>query len=214
LGVTLGNALRGRFQGGGVSTVEPDMRTSLGQCVGDGQTQTAGSAGHQGLLSAQVEALGQGGMGRAHAMIVPLMNQRPISPPNACPCGLTAPYRSCCGRYHQGDLAGEAPDPEALMRSRYSAFVLDLRDYLLETWHASERPAQIDAPEPGLRWLGLSVLQAAQTGDDQGWVNFVARYKLGGRAHRLQERSLFIREGGRWYYLRADLSVADAQTLV
>lgn len=104
------------------------------------------------------------------------------------------------------------------MRSRYSAFVLDLRAYLLETWHVSERPAQIEAPEPGLRWLGLSVLQAALSGDDQGVVSFVARYKLGGRAYRLAERSLFVREGGHWYYLRADLSadlpVSDAPASV
>ncbi|HRH17389.1 MAG TPA: YchJ family metal-binding protein [Aquabacterium sp.] len=122
---------------------------------------------------------------------------------NACPCGLSAPYEQCCGRYHHGVLAGQAPNPEALMRSRYSAFVLDYRDYLLDTWHPGERPAQIEAPEPGLRWLGLSVKHAALMGDDQGEVTFVARYKLGGRAHRLEERSLFVREEGRWYYLRA-----------
>lgn len=95
------------------------------------------------------------------------------------------------------------------MRSRYSAFVLDLRAYLLETWHPSERPVQIEAPEPGLRWLGLSVLHAAMTDHDQGEVSFVARYKLGGRAHRLAERSLFVREGGRWFYLHADSRASD-----
>lgn len=131
-------------------------------------------------------------------------------PGDACPCGLPALYEQCCGRYHQGPLAGQAPTPEALMRSRYSAFVRDLRDYLLATWHPSERPAMIEPPEPGLRWLGLSVKHAARRGDDQGEVTFVARYKLGGRAHRLEERSLFVRESGRWYYLRA----ADAPALV
>lgn len=151
-------------------------------------------------------------------MIVPLMKKRTTPSPEVCTCGLPAPYESCCGRYHHGVLAGQAPDPEALMRSRYSAFVLDLRAYLLETWHPSERPAQIEAPEPGLRWLGLSVLQAALSGDDQGVVSFVARYKLGGRAHRLAERSLFVREGGRWYYWRADppadLPLADVPASV
>jgi SEC-C motif-containing protein len=96
------------------------------------------------------------------------------------------------------------------MRSRYSAFVRDLRDYLLATWHPSERPAMIEPPEPGLRWLGLSVKHAALTGDDLGEVTFAARYKLGVRAHRLEERSLFVRENGRWFYLRA----ADAPALV
>jgi len=94
----------------------------------------------------------------------------------------------------------QAPDPESLMRSRYSAFVLDLRDYLLATWHADHRPAKIEPPEPGLKWLGLEVKRAALHGPDQGEVSFVARSKWGGRAHRLVERSGFVREGGRWFY--------------
>lgn len=121
----------------------------------------------------------------------------------ACPCGLPAAYADCCGRYHAGPLALLAPDPEALMRSRYSAFVKDLRPYLLATWHPSTRPADIEPPEPGLRWLGLEVKRAELLGEDRGLVAFVARSKLGGRAHRLQETSLFVREGGHWFYLSA-----------
>lgn len=99
------------------------------------------------------------------------------------------------------------------MRSRYSAFVRDLRDYLLATWHPDHRPLLIEPPEPGLRWLGLQVTAAKVTGPDQGEVSFVARSKLGGRAHRLVERSGFVREGGRWFYT-CDLDGADpAQTV-
>lgn len=122
---------------------------------------------------------------------------------DACPCGKPAPYARCCGRYHSGPLALQAPDPESLMRSRYSAFVLDVSAYLLDTWHASVRPAEIEPPEPGLTWLGLDVRRAEMLGDDRGMVEFVARSKLGGRAHRLHEVSEFVREGGRWFYLRA-----------
>lgn len=121
----------------------------------------------------------------------------------ACPCGRAALYKACCGRYHDGPCRLQAPDPESLMRSRYSAFVKDLRGYLLETWHASERPVSIDAPEPGLRWLDLTVHRALPPTGDRGEVSFVARYKVGGRAHRLQERSAFLREEGRWFYVRA-----------
>lgn len=98
-----------------------------------------------------------------------------------------------------------APDPEALMRSRYSAFVKDVRAYLLDSWYPSERPAMIDAPEPGLIWLGLDVKRHAMLDDDHGIVEFVARSKLGGRAHRLHEVSEFVREGGRWFYLKAQI---------
>lgn len=92
------------------------------------------------------------------------------------------------------------------MRSRYSAFVLDRRDYLLATWHASTRPAALPAPEPGLRWLGLQVSSAQCIDDDHAVVAFVARSKLGGRAQRLQESSRFVREGGRWFYVDGDVA--------
>lgn len=120
-----------------------------------------------------------------------------------CPCGRGQAYADCCGRYHAGPLALQAPDPESLMRSRYSAFVLDLRPYLLATWHADQRPAELEPPEPGLKWLGLDVRRAQMLEADRGLVEFVARSKLGGRAHRLHEISEFVREGGRWYYTRA-----------
>lgn len=118
-----------------------------------------------------------------------------------CPCGRPASYADCCGRYHEGPLALQAPDPESLMRSRYSAFVMNVSTYLLSTWHASERPPAIEPPEPGLKWLGLEVKASGLNGPDEGWVRFVARCKVGGRAHRLAETSRFVREGGRWLYV-------------
>lgn len=122
---------------------------------------------------------------------------------DACQCGRPANYLDCCGRYHAGPLALQAPDPESLMRSRYSAFVKDVRPYLIDTWHPSTRPPLIEAPEPGLSWLGLEVKNSAIQGADRGVVEFVARSKLGGRAHRLHEVSEFVCEGGRWFYLKA-----------
>lgn len=91
------------------------------------------------------------------------------------------------------------------MRSRYSAFVLDLRPYLLASWHASTRPAALEPPEPGLKWLGLTVKHSALQDADHGSVEFIARSKLGGRAHRLHEKSRFVREDGRWFYVDGDL---------
>ena len=91
------------------------------------------------------------------------------------------------------------------MRSRYSAFVLDRRDYLLRSWHASTRPAALEAPPPGLRWLGLELRAHRVQDDDHATVEFVARSKLAGRAMRLHETSRFVREGGRWFYLDGDV---------
>ena len=118
-----------------------------------------------------------------------------------CPCGMPQVYARCCGRFHAGALHLQAPDAERLMRSRYSAYVLGLGDYLSATWHATTRPAAIDPDPPGLKWLGLEVRRHVREGDDRAIVEFVARSKLGGRAHRLHETSRFVREVGRWFYL-------------
>ncbi|MDE2276452.1 MAG: YchJ family protein [Burkholderiales bacterium] len=122
-----------------------------------------------------------------------------------CPCGSGARYTTCCGRWHAGALHLQAPDAEALMRSRYSAFVLGLEDYLRDTWHPRTRPAGPLGLEADRRWLGLEVRRHVRQGDDAATVAFVARSKQGGRATRLHETSRFVREGGRWYYLDGDL---------
>lgn len=92
------------------------------------------------------------------------------------------------------------------MRSRYSAYVLRLVPYLLETWHPRTRPAALDADPPGLRWLGLQVRAHRCLDADHAEVEFVARCKVGGRAQRLHERSRFERVDGRWFYVDGDVS--------
>jgi SEC-C motif-containing protein len=121
--------------------------------------------------------------------------------PTSCPCGSSLHLPRCCGRWHAGPLHLQAPDAATLMRSRYSAYVLGLAGYVLETWHPSTRPAQQPWMEPGLNWLGLEIRRVAAFDADHAEVEFVARSKLGGRAHRLHETSRFVREAGRWYYL-------------
>lgn len=128
-----------------------------------------------------------------------------MSPAEPCPCGSGAAYAACCGRWHAGAQQLQAPDAAALMRSRYSAFVLGLREYLLATWHPSTRPAVLEPNEPGLRWLGLQVRRHEPIDAEHARVEFVARSKLGGRAHRLHEISRFVREDGRWFYVDGDL---------
>lgn len=88
------------------------------------------------------------------------------------------------------------------MRSRYSAFVLGLADYLLATWHASTRPERLDLDEdPAPKWLGLEVKRHQQQDEGHAVVEFVARYRVGGRGQRLHETSRFVREDGRWFYV-------------
>ena len=91
------------------------------------------------------------------------------------------------------------------MRSRYSAYVLGIRDYVLATWHASTRPEQMERFDSGVRWLGLTVKRAWTASDNEGFVEFVARSKPagGGPADRLHELSRFVRVDGRWQYVDA-----------
>jgi len=120
-----------------------------------------------------------------------------------CPCESGDTYEQCCKRWHLGE---PAPDAAALMRSRYTAYVLGLTDYLLHTWHPSTRPAsmQDEAGAQPLKWLSLKVVQHEATGSDQAIVEFIARYKLNGKAERLHEHSRFVCEHGRWYYVDGD----------
>jgi SEC-C motif-containing protein len=124
----------------------------------------------------------------------------------ACPCGRsnakgqTLAFNSCCGPYH---LSQNAPDAESLMRSRYSAFVLGDVPYLLATWHSSQRPATLELQDAG-KWLGLEIKQHRPTGEHTAEVEFVARFRIKGSAVRQQERSRFVRENGRWFYVDGD----------
>jgi SEC-C motif domain protein len=133
-----------------------------------------------------------------------------LSPDSPCPCGrLDARRRPlafalCCGGYLADFAHLAAPDAESLMRSRYTAFVLEDAAYLLATWHASRRPPEV-AFEPGTRWLGLDVRAHRVIDPQHAEVEFVARSRHAGRAHRLHERSRFVCEDGRWFYVDGDV---------
>jgi SEC-C motif-containing protein len=118
-------------------------------------------------------------------------------------------YVDCCGRWHEGLLLRDehAPTPEAVMRSRYSAYALlqgrgaaprSLLDYLMRTWHPSTAPGDLELGP--LAWTGLDVLHAQASGD-AAVVEFVARHKVNGRAGKLHEVSRFVREAGAWLYV-------------
>ena len=126
-----------------------------------------------------------------------------------CPCGRTAAkqrvlaYEECCGRYIEHWETQPAPDAQSLMRSRYTAFVRENAGYLLATWHASTRPQQVDF-DAKTQWLGLEIKAAPAGAEHNAEVEFVARYRVAGRAVRLHEKSRFVFEQGRWYYLDGD----------
>lgn len=112
-------------------------------------------------------------------------------------------YINCCGRYL--DDGETVPNAETMMRSRYTAYTLGREDYLLRTWHHSIRPASLELAHEPRKWLGLDVRRHEQLEPDHALVEFVARYKVGGRAYRMHEISRFVREAGQWFYMDGDI---------
>ena len=125
--------------------------------------------------------------------------------PAPCPCGSGKPFDECCGPA----LAGVRPaaDAAALMRSRYTAFARGDAAYLCATWHPSTRPAELaldEAPPP--KWIGLQLKAHVRQDETHATVEFVARYRLGGRARRLHETSRFVHERQQWFYVDGDVT--------
>ena len=132
-----------------------------------------------------------------------------MSEKNLCPCGSEKPYEACCEPYH---LAKNAPTAEALMRSRYSAFVFKLSDYLVETTHPSERhkhlKEEIEATCRQLVWTHLSVIETWQgrENDKVGKVSFSATFMQEGIQGVHTEHSRFKRFGKAWMYVDGEVS--------
>lgn len=125
----------------------------------------------------------------------------------SCPCGSGALLSSCCAPLI--DRARAAPDALALMRSRYTAYALQRQAYLLATWHPATRPAALELYDgTAQKWLKLKVLRHGLDPVDpaRATVEFVARYKVGGRAFRLHEVSRFALENDCWFYVDGEIS--------
>jgi len=127
--------------------------------------------------------------------------------PRDCPCGSAHAFEACCGKYISG--AEHAPTPEALMRSRYAAFVVGGIDYIENTLaphtrHDFDR-AHVEQWSQDSEWLGLEIksTDGGGPGDAEGWVEFVARFRLDGKDYAHHETSRFQKdaEDGRWYYV-------------
>ena len=122
-----------------------------------------------------------------------------------CPCGGKS-YTTCCEPFHAGKPAETV---EKLMRSRYSAYVKGLWGYVYRTWDDRTRPSLAELQsDRGNKWLGLEVKRHEERGDE-AIVEFVARYKIDGRAHRLHEVSKFEKQNGNWIYVKGSFPEAN-----
>ena len=122
-----------------------------------------------------------------------------VAADDPCPCGSGDRFGGCCRPLLRGDAA---PTAERLMRSRYTAFVVGDARHLSATWHPKTRPRDV-VLEPAQRWAGLEILDvvAGGEGDEEGSVEFRARWRHGRDRGELHERSRFARRAGRWVYV-------------
>lgn len=120
---------------------------------------------------------------------------------HTCPCGSGIALDDCCGKWHQGQ---PAPSAERLMRSRYSAYTLGLIDYLVATTLPAQQAAldrdSMRAWSLGSTWLGLEA-EGSELIDTHAFVTFTARWHDGDGEHRHRERSAFVQQAGRWYFI-------------
>jgi len=134
-----------------------------------------------------------------------------------CPCGSDKTLEACCGPYHEGAVV---PTALALMRSRYSAFVLGKGQYLSDTLSEEQKAdfdvAEFEASAGQTKWLGLEIrkTEAGGEGDETGTVEFVARYKSQKDPVIHHERAIFSRVDGRWVFSDCVMNPKEAQRRV
>ena len=129
-----------------------------------------------------------------------------ISKSAKCPCGSGLKYSACCGPFIK--QSKHALIAEALMRSRYTSYVIKNEEYLLSTWHHSTRPESLNLDGDVAQWLRLSILNtdAGTENDMEGMVEFNAEFKVNEQKQSLHEISRFIKEDDHWYYVDGDES--------
>jgi len=126
-----------------------------------------------------------------------------------CPCGSGLPYGSCCEPFISG--AKNAPTAEALMRSRYAAYVEHAIDYIIKTCSEDEKD-RIDFDQTKTwsersTWLGLKILstEKGRKEDQEGTVEFEASYEMDGLREVHHEKAKFKKKDGRWFYTEGDV---------
>ena len=127
-----------------------------------------------------------------------------------CPCGSKLETDKCCEPYVLG--TSDAPTAEALMRSRYVSYTMGKVEYI-STTHDPEKRDEVDlkAAEQWAEhavWQGLDIVdtEAGGENDDEGVVEFVARFGMKGTDQRHHERSRFKKVDGKWYYVDGDMA--------
>jgi len=127
-----------------------------------------------------------------------------------CPCWSKLLYHKCCKPYHDGALPDNAL---ALMRSRYSAYALNLVDYIVGSTHPSNPQYNADLVKwkselsqfsSGFKFDGLKINQFVD-GPESATVSFTASITGSGGDASFSETSIFVKESGKWFYKSGDV---------
>ncbi len=120
-----------------------------------------------------------------------------------CACGSRVDYDVCCGFYH-GE-GGTPKTPEALMRSRYSAYTMANIDYIKKTMRGKplEKFDELDTKfwAKNVKWLKLKVINVDNSSLELGYVEFIASFIENGQHRTIHEISEFRLIDGRWFYV-------------
>ncbi len=137
------------------------------------------------------------------------MKKMTEKPRQACVCGSAKEAADCCLALINGSRVAE--NAEQLMRSRYTAYALKNVQYVMDSWHVSTRPSEFilnDFP----KWAGLKVLNVKPEKAGESYVEFVAAfYDESNNMGQMHERSRFLREEGRWFYVDGEQLASAAQ---
>jgi SEC-C motif domain protein len=136
-------------------------------------------------------------------------SQVPIMSNTPCPCQSEKNYNDCCGQYIDENKLPATP--EALMRSRYTAYSQANIDYIAATMRgkAAENFSHEEASAfaKAVEWSGLEIIAAPPVAPNEttGYVEFIAYFYADDEEDYLHEKSKFSLEDGRWYYVDGEI---------
>lgn len=119
-----------------------------------------------------------------------------------CPCQSGLLFDDCCQPFL--NFKKNTLTPTQLMRSRYSAYVMQNVDYLIATWHPKTLPKKLNDEIAHAKWIDLTIIAESIDSKDpnQGFVEFVAIYRnQQGRAQKMHELSRFTKQNEHWFYM-------------
>jgi len=125
-----------------------------------------------------------------------------VSINDKCPCGSELKYKKCCKTYHDGRIPKDAL---LLMKSRYSAYALGQSKYIIKTnYKNSDDIENIKEFSKNSTFKKLKIIEFIDS-DEKAFVTFKATIFLYGNDSSFTEKSTFIKENEKWFYVDGEM---------